>query len=63
MSCGMSQRYGSDPTLLWPWRGLVATAQIGPLAWKLPYAMGVALKRPEKKKKKEEEEELTTANY
>ena len=25
---------------------------IGPLAWKLPYTMGAALKRPKKKKKK-----------
>ena len=29
-----------------------ATAPILPLAWELPYAMGLALKRPKKKKKK-----------
>ena len=29
----------------------VAVALIQPLAWKLPYAMGVALKRQKKKKK------------
>ena len=29
-----------------------AAAPIQPLAWKLPYAKGMALKRPKKKKKK-----------
>jgi len=40
----------------------VATAPIQPLAWELPYAAGVALKRP-KKKKKEEEEFEEPRNY
>ena len=31
--------------MLWLWHGPAATAPIGPLAWELPYAMGVALKR------------------
>ena len=35
---------------LWLWCGPVATAPIRPLAWELPYAMGVALKRQKKKK-------------
>ena len=44
VSCGVGQRLGSDPLLLWLWRRLVATALIGLLAWKPPYAVGAALK-------------------
>ena len=56
MSCGVGQRHGSDPSLLWLWSRPAATAVIRPLAWEPPYAVGVALekaKRPKKKKKKE----------
>ena len=42
VSCGVGCRLGSDPTLLWLWRRLVATAPIGPLAWEPPYAAGAA---------------------
>uniref|UniRef100_A0A8D0WRW5 Uncharacterized protein n=2 Tax=Sus scrofa TaxID=9823 RepID=A0A8D0WRW5_PIG len=49
MSCGVDLRPGSDSALLWLWRRLVATAPIRPLAWELPYAMGVG---PQKKRKK-----------
>ena len=52
MSCGIGRRHGSDPALLYLWHRQVAAALIQPLAWKTPYAMGVALKS--KKKKKEE---------
>ena len=52
MSCGVSRRLGSDLTLLWLWRRLVAMARIIPLAWEPPYAMDMALKRQKKKKKK-----------
>ena len=45
MSCGVGCRRGLDPTLLWLWRGLAATAPIRPLAWEPPYAMGVALEK------------------
>ena len=31
--------------LLWLWCRWAAVAQIGPLAWEPPYAMGLALKR------------------
>ena len=48
MSCGVGHRCSSDPTLLWPWRRLAATAPIGPLAWEPQY---VALKKKDKKKK------------
>ena len=37
--------------MLWLWCRLAAVAQIQPLAWELPCAMGVALKSKEKKKK------------
>ena len=50
MSCGVGRRHGSDPELLWLWRGLAATAPIRPLAWEFPYAVGVALKTKNKKK-------------
>ena len=44
MSCGVGRRCGSGLILLWLWPRLAATAPIGPLAWELSYAMGVALK-------------------
>ena len=52
MSGGVGHRRGSDPELLWLWCRSAAAAPIHPLAWELPCAVGVALKRPEKKKKK-----------
>ena len=45
MSCSVGLRHGLDPVLLWLWRRLAATALVRPLAWELPYAMGVALKK------------------
>ena len=45
MSCGVGHRHGSDPALLWLWHRLAAAAPTRPLAWELPYAAGVALKR------------------
>ena len=50
MSCGLGCRRSSDPALLWLWCRLVATAQIQPLAWKPPYAMGTALEKAKKQK-------------
>ena len=44
MSRGLGHRRGSDPELLWLWRGLAATALIQPLAWEPPHAAGMALK-------------------
>ena len=49
MSCGVGHRCSSDPPLLWPWCIPAAAAPIGPLAWKLPYATGAALKDKKKK--------------
>ena len=51
-SCSLGRGYGSDPALLWLWHRPAATAQIGPLAWELPYAAGGALKRKRKKERK-----------
>lgn len=44
MSCGVGQRRGLELGLLWP----AAIAQIGPLAWELPYALGASLKKKKK---------------
>ena len=52
MSCGVGGRCGLDLELLWLCCGLVAIAPIQPLAWKLLYAEGVALKKKKKKIKK-----------
>ena len=54
MSCGVGRRRGLDPTLLWLWHRLAATAPIRPLAWEPPYAAGAAqemAKRQNKTKK------------
>ena len=48
MSCGGGHRCSSDPALLWLWYRLAATIPTRPLAWELPYAVGVALKRKKK---------------
>ena len=48
MSHGVGHRCGSDPMLLWLWCRWAATAPIQPLAWELPYAASVALKRQKK---------------
>ena len=43
MSCGVGHRHGSDLALLWLWCKPAAVAPIRPLAWEIPYAVGVAL--------------------
>ena len=45
MSCGVSHRHSSDPTLLLLWYRPAAVALIQPLDWKLPYATPVALQK------------------
>ena len=52
MSCGVGHRCGSDPVLLWLWRGPVAIAPIGPLGWEPPDAADVGLKRQKTKQNK-----------
>ena len=44
---GFSQ-WVKDLVLLWLWHRPAAATLIGPLAWELPYAAGVALKRQNK---------------
>ena len=52
MNCNVGHRHGSDLVLLWLWWPRpVATALIWPLAWELPYAAVVSLKKEKKKKK------------
>jgi len=51
VSCGVGRRLCSDPALLWLLCRPAAVALIQPLAWKPPYAVGVALKSKKKKKK------------
>ena len=47
VSCGIGLRGGSDLALLWLWcrSAAAAAALILPLAWRLPYAVRVTLKR------------------
>ena len=52
MTCGVGCRCSLDVALLWLWCRLVVTAPIRSLAWKPPYAVGVALEK-EKRQKKE----------
>ena len=42
-----------DLVLLWLWHRPAATAPIRPLAWELPYAEGVAIKKKKEKRKKD----------
>ena len=49
MSCGVGYRFGLDLPLLWLWRSPAAVTQIQPLAWELPYASSVTLKREKQK--------------
>ena len=48
MNCGVDGRHGSDPALLWLRSRPAAVAPIGLLAWELPCAAGVALKKKKK---------------
>ena len=45
MSGGVGHRCNSDLALLWLWCRPSAVALIQPLAWELPYATDVALKK------------------
>ena len=50
VNCGVGRRCGSDPTLLGLWCRPAAVALIGSLAWELPHAAVVALKKQKNKK-------------
>ena len=47
---GLAPQWVKYLVLLWLWCRPAATAPIPPLAWKLPYAVDVVLKRQKKKK-------------
>ena len=57
MNCGVGHSCSSDLVLLQLWHGMAAVAPIRPLAWELPYASDVALKKAKKAKKKKKERE------
>jgi len=48
-----SAQWVKDPVLLWLWCRSAAEAPIQPLAWELPHATGLALKKKKKKKERE----------
>jgi len=52
VSCGVGRRHNSDATLLWLWWRLAAVAPIQALAWEIPYATGLALKKKKEKRKR-----------
>ena len=51
MSHGVGHRHTLDPASLWLWHRPAAVAPIRTLAWDLPNAVGVALKRKKEKPK------------
>ena len=53
VSYGVGRRRGSDPTFLWLWHRLAATAPIGPLAWKAPYAAALEKAKRQKQTNKQ----------
>ena len=55
VSCGVGCRHCSDPVLLWLWCRPAATAPIGPLAWKPPYAMGAAQEMAKRQQQKKQQ--------
>ena len=57
MSFGVGHRRGLDPMLLWLWCRSAALPLNLPIAWDLPYAMSMALKKEKKRQKKERESE------
>ena len=58
MSCGVDLGGGRVITKLWLWCRPAAAVPIRPLAWALPYAAGVVLKRQKKKKKEKKKKKI-----
>ena len=54
MSCGVGQRRGLDPELLWLWCRLAAAVPIRPLAWEPPCAEGAAQEKAKRQKTKKQ---------
>lgn len=65
MSCGVDQRCGLHPALLWLRHRLAAAAQIRPLPWQFTYVAISGLKKQtnKNKKKKKEKEEVTAVVF
>ena len=61
--CGVGNRRGSDPALLWLWHRPVATAPIGPLAWEPPYTVGAALEMAKRQKDKKQKQNKTKEQW
>ena len=53
MSCGVSHRYGSDPTLLWLWHRPASLALIRPPSLGTSICHGCSHKKRKKKKERE----------
>ena len=51
MSCGVGHTCSSDPTLQWLWCRPASAAPSQPLAWELPYVVGIALKSQQQQQK------------
>ena len=51
MSYNVGHRRGSYLALQWLWRRPADAAAVQPLAWEIPFASGLALKRKEKERK------------
>ena len=64
--CSIVHKCSSDLALMWLWHRLAATALIQPLAWKIPYVMGAAVKKKKKKWEKDlkiKTQTLATSNF
>ena len=59
VNCNVVCRCGSPLALLWLWCRLAATAPIQCLAWKLPYAAGVALKSKKQTNKQNQKQKTS----
>ena len=62
VSCSVGRRHSLDPALLWLWCRPAAVAQIQPLAWEIPNAVGVALKRPKPNKQTKKDPAISTGS-
>ena len=61
--CGVVCRHFLDLALLWLWHRPEAAALIQSLAWDLPYAMSVALKKKKKKKQEDKLKKIITIKF
>ena len=62
ISYSIGHRYSLDEVLLWLWCRPIAAALNRPLAWELPHAAGVALKRKKKSKVMKDKERMRSCH-